>query len=71
MTPQRTRPKGEQTYREVVMLLRPHRPGEFWPWTLPAGTMVAVMLRRDGLHVRPIRMASNDNGETVAEAGDR
>ncbi len=60
-----------EAYPEVVMLLRPHRPGEFYPWTLPAGTMVAVMQRRGRLQVRPIRMAANDDGDTLTEGGDR
>ncbi len=60
-----------ETYPEVVMLLRPHRPGEFYPWTLPEkGTIVAVMQRRGRLLVRPIRMASNDDGDTLTERGD-
>jgi hypothetical protein len=59
-----------EAWPEVVMLLRPHRPFEFYPWTLPACTMVVVSQLRGRLQVRPIRMASNDDGDTLAGGGD-
>jgi hypothetical protein len=50
-----------ETYPEVVMLLRPYRWAEFYPWTLDEGTMVTVTQRRGRLHVRTIRMARSDD----------
>ncbi len=62
-----------EAWPEVVMLLRQHRPGEFYPWTVPEqGAMVVVMQLRGRLQVRPIRMASSDDdGDTLTEGGDR
>jgi hypothetical protein len=47
----------------VSIIIRPHIVGELWPWTVPAGTQVAVTREAGRLRVRVIRMRARDDGD--------
>ena len=46
---------------DVRVIIRPHIAGEFYPWTLPAGTMVLVTRPSTRLVVRYVSMERPDD----------